>query len=61
MMASWKPEPVVKHCLKLQTYFINCCVVTIFNKEICIRNQFHEVPLIVKNLYATAQMGMMSP
>jgi hypothetical protein len=35
IMASWKPKHVVNHCLKLQTYFINCCVVTVFNKEIC--------------------------
>jgi hypothetical protein len=27
-----------KYCLKLQTYFINCCVVTVFNLEIYIIN-----------------------
>jgi hypothetical protein len=37
-MASWKPKHVAKYCLKLQTYFINCCVVTVFNKEIYIVN-----------------------
>jgi hypothetical protein len=34
MMASWKSKHVAKYYLKLQTYFINCCVVTAFNKEI---------------------------
>jgi hypothetical protein len=37
MMASWKPKHAVKHYLKLKKYFINCCVVTVFNKEICHR------------------------
>jgi hypothetical protein len=37
MMASWKPRHVVKHYLKLQTYFINC-VVTVFHKEIYLIN-----------------------
>jgi hypothetical protein len=36
MTASWKPKNVAKYCLKLQTYFINCCVVTDFNTEIYI-------------------------
>jgi hypothetical protein len=40
MMASWKPKHVAKHCLKLQTYFINCCVVTVF-KEKFIKKLFH--------------------
>jgi hypothetical protein len=34
MMASWKSKHVANYCLKLQKYFINCCVVTDFNKEI---------------------------
>jgi hypothetical protein len=38
MMASWKPKHVIKYYLKLQTYFINCCVETVFNKEICLEN-----------------------
>jgi hypothetical protein len=38
MMASWKPKHVVMHYLKLQTYFINCCVVAVYNKEISIFN-----------------------
>jgi hypothetical protein len=25
---------VAKYCMKLQTYFINRCVVTVFNKDI---------------------------
>jgi hypothetical protein len=33
MMVSWKPKHVAKYCLKLQTYFINRCVVTDFNTE----------------------------
>jgi hypothetical protein len=39
MMASWKSKHVAKYCLKLQKYFINCCVETVFNKEIYIINQ----------------------
>jgi hypothetical protein len=38
MMAFWKPKHVAKYCLELQTYFTNCCVVTVFNKEIYIIN-----------------------
>jgi hypothetical protein len=53
MMASWKPKHVVKYYLKLQTYFINCCVVTVSNKEIskCLYGDKRTNKCIINNFY----------
>jgi hypothetical protein len=59
MMASWKPKHVVKHYLKLETYFINCCVVTVFNKEkflIVSINFYVGLKNLLKKHFATSRL-----